>query len=207
MTDAGTRPDFLYDDDHVAIYVDGPHHEYPHRAERDHDAEDRLFAHGWSVLRFGLRDDWAAEDRRTPRDLREGQRVTFAPGSLVRARDREWIVLPDSTDDLLRAAPARRRRRRDRGRPRRSRGRRASHVRLARSRRRRRSPFGAPIARRGAARVPLIGRTIPFLRSHRGRASALPARPAAHGAATRPGPAPHRRRRRNRQDHRGGTHR
>jgi superfamily II DNA or RNA helicase len=27
--------------------------------------------------------------------------VTFAPGSLVRARDREWIVLPDSTNDLL----------------------------------------------------------------------------------------------------------
>jgi superfamily II DNA or RNA helicase len=27
--------------------------------------------------------------------------VTFAPGSLVRARSREWVVLPDSTDELL----------------------------------------------------------------------------------------------------------
>lgn len=31
--------------------------------------------------------------------------MTFAPGSLVRARDREWIVLPDSTDDLLLLRP------------------------------------------------------------------------------------------------------
>jgi very-short-patch-repair endonuclease len=59
MADAGTRPDFLYDDDHTAIYVDGSHHDYPHRAERDHDAEDHLFACGWSALRFGLHDDWA----------------------------------------------------------------------------------------------------------------------------------------------------
>jgi len=28
-------------------------------------------------------------------------RATFAPGSLVRARGREWVVLPDSTDELL----------------------------------------------------------------------------------------------------------
>jgi superfamily II DNA or RNA helicase len=27
--------------------------------------------------------------------------VTFAPGSLVRAREREWVVLPDSTEELL----------------------------------------------------------------------------------------------------------
>ncbi|MHB1919236.1 MAG: helicase-related protein [Acidimicrobiales bacterium] len=27
--------------------------------------------------------------------------ATFAPGSLVRARSREWVVLPDSTDELL----------------------------------------------------------------------------------------------------------
>ncbi|GIU86700.1 MAG: ATP-dependent helicase HepA [Acidimicrobiia bacterium] len=27
--------------------------------------------------------------------------MTFAPGALVRAREREWVVLPESTDDLL----------------------------------------------------------------------------------------------------------
>ena len=60
MADAGTRPDFVYDDSHVAIYVDGPHHLYPHRAGRDAGAEDRLFAKGWTVVRFGLNDDWEA---------------------------------------------------------------------------------------------------------------------------------------------------
>jgi very-short-patch-repair endonuclease len=60
MADAGTRPDFVYDDSHVAVYVDGPHHLYPHRAERDAEAEDRLFAKGWTVVRFAANDDWKA---------------------------------------------------------------------------------------------------------------------------------------------------
>ena len=31
--------------------------------------------------------------------------MTFATGSLVNARNREWVVLPDSTDDLLMVRP------------------------------------------------------------------------------------------------------
>src|SRR5450759_1479228 len=31
--------------------------------------------------------------------------MSFAIGSLVKARDREWVVLPDSTDDLLMLRP------------------------------------------------------------------------------------------------------
>ncbi len=31
--------------------------------------------------------------------------MSFAVGSLVRARDREWVVLPESTDDLLVVRP------------------------------------------------------------------------------------------------------
>lgn len=54
-----TRPDFLYERECVAIYVDGPHHQYPERQERDaaqqECMEDGL---GYSVLRFGLTDDW-----------------------------------------------------------------------------------------------------------------------------------------------------
>ena len=60
MADAGTRPDFVYDEAHVAIYVDGPHHRYPERAARDAEAEEKLFARGWSVLRFAASDDWPA---------------------------------------------------------------------------------------------------------------------------------------------------
>jgi very-short-patch-repair endonuclease len=60
LEDAGTRPDFVYDDAHVAIYIDGPHHLYPERAARDGAAEDQLFVRGWSVLRFSASDDWPA---------------------------------------------------------------------------------------------------------------------------------------------------
>jgi hypothetical protein len=31
--------------------------------------------------------------------------MTFAVGSLVRARGREWVVLPESSDDLVVARP------------------------------------------------------------------------------------------------------
>jgi very-short-patch-repair endonuclease len=58
IEEADTRPDFVYSGAHTAIYVDGPHHEYPHRVARDAAAEDRLFSLGWSVIRFGLHDDW-----------------------------------------------------------------------------------------------------------------------------------------------------
>lgn len=56
----GTRPDFIYDvgGDRVAIYVDGPHHMYPHRAERDQDQTDALTFAGWTVIRFSAEDDW-----------------------------------------------------------------------------------------------------------------------------------------------------
>ncbi|MGO9584415.1 MAG: helicase-related protein, partial [Acidimicrobiales bacterium] len=56
---ARTRPDFSYDDARCAIYVDGPVHEYPDRAARDAEAADKLFALGWSVVRFAAAADWA----------------------------------------------------------------------------------------------------------------------------------------------------
>ena len=55
---AGTRPDFMYRDEHVAVYVDGPHHDYPERAERDAEQTTAMRDLGWTVLRFGYRDDW-----------------------------------------------------------------------------------------------------------------------------------------------------
>ena len=73
MADAGTRPDFVYDDAHVAVYVDGPHHLYPHRAQRDADADDRLFAQGWTVVRFKAARRLAGAPRPPPRHLRQGR--------------------------------------------------------------------------------------------------------------------------------------
>lgn len=53
-----TRPDFEYSTHQTAIYVDGPHHEFPERQLRDRDQTDCMMDLGYTVLRFGLKDDW-----------------------------------------------------------------------------------------------------------------------------------------------------
>ena len=57
--DAGTRPDFLYPDHFAAVYVDGPHHDFPERQARDSMQAQKMRDLGWRVIRFGHRDDWA----------------------------------------------------------------------------------------------------------------------------------------------------
>lgn len=61
-----TRPDFVYDDHLVAIYVDGPVHELPDRAARDAQQQSDLEDAGWSVIRFRAREDWEAILRAHP---------------------------------------------------------------------------------------------------------------------------------------------
>jgi len=63
-----TRPDFLYEDLQTAIYIDGPHHEYPGRQERDRTRTQTacMEDHGWTVIRFGHEDDWQAVVARHP---------------------------------------------------------------------------------------------------------------------------------------------
>ena len=56
---AETRPDFMYDAQFAAIYVDGPHHQYADRAARDLEQAQRMRDLGYRVIRFGHRDDWA----------------------------------------------------------------------------------------------------------------------------------------------------
>jgi hypothetical protein len=58
FADANSRPDFVYDDPPVAIYVDGPPHDYPERQRRDEVASARLRDLGFTVIRFGHDDDW-----------------------------------------------------------------------------------------------------------------------------------------------------
>lgn len=50
---ARARPDFLYPDKFVAIFVDGPVHDYPDVEARDAAAQARLEELGYYVLRFG----------------------------------------------------------------------------------------------------------------------------------------------------------
>jgi very-short-patch-repair endonuclease len=56
---AMTEPDFLYPGHHVAVYIDGPAHEYPDRQQRDAEQTAAMRDLGWTVLRFGHKDDWA----------------------------------------------------------------------------------------------------------------------------------------------------
>lgn len=57
---AGTRPDFLYKADAVAIYVDGPPHDFPERAQRDAEQKAAMEDLGYVVLRFRHDADWDA---------------------------------------------------------------------------------------------------------------------------------------------------
>ena len=55
-----TRPDFLYEDSLAAIYIDGPHHEYHERQERDSEKTVCMEDLGYIVIRFRHSDDWAS---------------------------------------------------------------------------------------------------------------------------------------------------
>jgi ATP-dependent helicase YprA (DUF1998 family)/very-short-patch-repair endonuclease len=53
-----TRPDFLYKEQQVVVYVDGPPHDNLDRQERDRQQTDCMEDAGWTVIRFGHRDNW-----------------------------------------------------------------------------------------------------------------------------------------------------
>jgi hypothetical protein len=59
FAEAGTRPDFFYDGDYgAAIYIDGPHHDYPERQTRDAAKTEAMEDLGYMVIRFGHQDVW-----------------------------------------------------------------------------------------------------------------------------------------------------
>ena len=61
VADASTRPDFLYDSPAMAaVYVDGPVHDLPDVAARDAQRRTAMEDLGYTVICFGVRDDWAA---------------------------------------------------------------------------------------------------------------------------------------------------
>jgi superfamily II DNA/RNA helicase/very-short-patch-repair endonuclease len=65
ISGARTRPDFLYEDHQVAVFVDGPVHKLPSVSERDAQAEAQLEDIGFTVIRFsGAEDEWMEKVRR-----------------------------------------------------------------------------------------------------------------------------------------------
>jgi len=55
-----TRPDFVFENQRTVIYVDGPPHDYPERANRDRQQTECMEDLGWTVIRFTHHDDWDA---------------------------------------------------------------------------------------------------------------------------------------------------
>ncbi|TVT60826.1 protein kinase [Amycolatopsis rhizosphaerae] len=62
VSEALARPDFIYRLPGVslAVFVDGPVHEHATVAQRDADAQERLYDAGWEVVRFPHDGDWRA---------------------------------------------------------------------------------------------------------------------------------------------------
>jgi very-short-patch-repair endonuclease len=60
LADARCRPDFLYERQCVAVFVDGPHHDTPEQRERDAEADARLRSLGWEVVRLHHAADWSS---------------------------------------------------------------------------------------------------------------------------------------------------
>ncbi|MFI2712230.1 protein kinase [Micromonospora sp. NPDC018662] len=62
VTEALAQPDYVYrlPGATVAVFVDGPVHDYEAVAQRDRDAEERLRDAGWDVIRFPHDGDWSA---------------------------------------------------------------------------------------------------------------------------------------------------
>ena len=54
----GTRPDFVYKNVYAAVYIDGPHHDYPERRARDVQYTTCMEDAGYAVIRFGYTEDW-----------------------------------------------------------------------------------------------------------------------------------------------------
>lgn len=58
ITACRTCPDFFYSEQQVAVYIDGPPHDFPDRGRRDDDQTDAMEDAGFIVIRFHHRDDW-----------------------------------------------------------------------------------------------------------------------------------------------------
>jgi very-short-patch-repair endonuclease len=54
----GVRPDFLYRDEAVAIFIDGPVHDTAEQRARDEKQQDALEDVGLTVIRFHHAEDW-----------------------------------------------------------------------------------------------------------------------------------------------------
>lgn len=55
-----TRPDYIYKDKYVAVFIDGPVHDSPDQLAKDRMITNDLEDTGWHVIRFKYSEDWKA---------------------------------------------------------------------------------------------------------------------------------------------------
>jgi very-short-patch-repair endonuclease len=60
IEECAARPDFFYQREGAAIFVDGPHHDKPAQQAKDAEQQDRLEDHGLTTVRFHHSADWPA---------------------------------------------------------------------------------------------------------------------------------------------------
>ena len=75
LESAGCRPDFLYAEAGVAVFIDGPVHERPDKAAEDAAVAERLLDAGYAFVRFSHDEDWLARLRERADIFGEGRRV------------------------------------------------------------------------------------------------------------------------------------
>lgn len=66
VKDCSVRPDFLYENEGVAIFVDGPYHDAADQREKDDAQQDALEDYGLTVIRFHHAAEWEPLLRRYP---------------------------------------------------------------------------------------------------------------------------------------------
>lgn len=66
IEDCGVRPDYLYPDQGVAVFIDGPVHDGDRQQDDDARKQDCLEDLGYTVIRFRYDDDWEAIFRQYP---------------------------------------------------------------------------------------------------------------------------------------------
>ena len=58
FSDIQTRADFIYEDKHAVVYIDGPHHDYEDRKRLDDTQTEALEDQGYTVIRFRYDEEW-----------------------------------------------------------------------------------------------------------------------------------------------------
>jgi ATP-dependent helicase YprA (DUF1998 family) len=64
IAECSTKPDFMYEEKHVAVYIDGLSHDFPDRQSRDREKEELLEDYGYQVIRFGHKDNWLSVSKK-----------------------------------------------------------------------------------------------------------------------------------------------